>query len=234
MKSDIKSLPLYFLGSRNYVNGLSLFEEMLKAYEKRFGVSSPIDRIQNFKVNSSVTHNCRLLITEDKRNKFYGEKNSSSASIDLLRNDGKEIYLRLYEERENPVKKKIPDYDRGLYIKKEHLEKNKIQTVILHNIRDNCSLVRGIIEANFRYCVAQAQKMGITNGISWAYMKNLPWPASMVPKSTIKIRFKKKSLFYSTNIYIIRKLSIDSIDHNYGTEICFFFNNPSAARRPSL
>ena len=51
-------INFYFLGGRNYVNGLSIFEEMLKTYRLSCGVDFPhISKIKTFKINKFVRNN---------------------------------------------------------------------------------------------------------------------------------------------------------------------------------
>ncbi|MBW1793737.1 MAG: hypothetical protein JRJ38_04810 [Deltaproteobacteria bacterium] len=202
---------------------MSIFEEMLKAFFKddKFDANM-VQKLSLFKINTFIRTNCFLEILDssvDAESKIRDA--AARLDISIYNSDMK---LLLFEKKNEAVQHRLDNYDRGIYIKDERMDNDGNSTVKFNNIDDVFSLMRGIVEANYRYCVAQAAKAGVHRGVSWAYLTNFNWPRDNDLSHIDEIQFKQKSTVHSYGkTFIIRELYIDALNMDGGSDICFFF-----------
>jgi len=222
------NVPLYFLGDRTYVNGLTLFEEMLKTGIRGFlKEKGHIVRIRAFRVNRFVHSNGIIEIAETKS---MPSGRSPSAALMEIETGGGEIWQMAFQEEKggNPPERR-EDYDRGLYIRRETVEEEGYQTTFLHNVTDPFDLMRGIVESNYRYCTLQAEKMNVRHGVSWAYLRDFVWPDQGDLQGMGEVTFQKKSFIRAYgNYYIMRKVSVRNLMDQFSAEICFFYKEKTS------
>jgi hypothetical protein len=223
-----KEIDFYFLGSRNYVNGLTIFEEMIKASHDLITRSyGSIKNIHLFKIHKFVRSNCSLVILGPQDQPGYtSQEVSAIMSLGLAK--GQDIRLHLLERKE-PASARLVDYDRGVYINRENGNDIGPVSVHLRNIKSEYDLIRAIVEANYRHCVALAADHGVYQGVSWAYIKNFPWFEEAKASRVEVINFQKLSVFPARErIFFIRTFSLN-VKPEMEIEIGFFFNLPKPA-----
>jgi len=221
-------IPLFYLGKRDYVNGLTIFEEMLKSYQKIDKVSNEngfITSIKSFKINRFIRSNCFLEIKGDNASNIISRDVAAQMHILTGESGGKKLLL--FEQKRQPVVEKKEDYDRSIYIEDEYKIEDGIYLTILNNISDTFSLVRGVVEANYRYCMAEVIRTGASGRPSWAYLTNFKWPDNSDFSLYKEVKFKDKStVHHNGKCHLIRRCSVKGLNENFETEICFFFNEP--------
>lgn len=209
---------LYRLGSRDYVNGLTLFEEMIDTYLKD-KTSAGIKTIKIFKVNQFIRSDAKLYKTRDGENLDLGKP---AAVINLIDKDDQNIKLSLFIDENSATPPLLEEYDRSQYVSETFTEKD-VEKSTLNNISDFRSFIRGIIEVNHRYCCAMAAEIGINKGVSWAYLKNLDWCDEEEFAKLTRINYEQKSdMEHLGKRYVIRNLSFDQRSASKKTEVCFF------------
>ena len=100
----------------------------------------------------------------------------------------------------------------------------KKQRVFLKQINSFSDLMRGIIEANHRFCLNEAKKADLKHRASWAYLKNFRLPADITMYQNCSAEFKVMSVVdIYKKIFIIRQLKLLGLE---GTpaELCFFLD----------
>ena len=218
-----KEIKFYFLGSRNYVNGLTIFEEMLKASNDLITQSyGAIKSIQLFKINKFIRSDCSLVILSPN-DRSDQPPQEVSASITLLLANGQTLRLCLVPQKEM-VTIRLPDYDRGRYIGQENSDDAGLVSVQLHHIENEYDLMRAIVEANYRPCVALAAGRGVQRGVSWAYLKHFPWLEKQKASRVKKITYLKMLVFPTRDkIFVIKTFMLDEMP-GVEIEMGFFFN----------
>ena len=203
------NIAFYYLGSRDYVNGLTIFEESLHTFLSIDGrASRSIRRISRFNVQKFIRNNCRLKII--KNDSVSAQVLKAAARIEV-----------------DPVVKRVVDYDRSIYIENDCQTSAGETSVTLDNIEGFFSLVRGIVEANYRYCVNVAARADVHQGVSWAYLTNFNLPKDLDVSSHPNITFREKSIVRAYDkVFIIRNFSVNKLSDNDESEICFFFSDP--------
>jgi len=226
------NIPFYYLGSRDYVNGLTIFEESLQAFLSVDGrASRSIRRISRFNVHKFIRNSCRLKII--KNDSVVAQVREAAARIEVVMDDDTNWKLLLFERKNDPVVERVADYDRSIYIESECHTSAQETTVMLDNIRDFFSLVRGIVEANYRYCVNVAARANVHQGVSWAYLTNFRRPKDLDVSSHPDITFREKSTVRAYDkVFIIRNFSINKLSENDESEICFFYSDPGNNKNP--
>ncbi|MGD8447464.1 MAG: hypothetical protein PVI94_28440 [Desulfobacterales bacterium] len=221
------NIPFYYLGSRDYVNGLTIFEESLQTFLSIDGrASRSIRRISRFNVQKFIRNNCRLKII--KNDSVSAQVRKAAARIEVVTYDNTNWKLLLFERKNDPVVKRVADYDRSIYIESECQTSASETSVTLDNIEDFFSLVRGIVEANYRYCVNVAVRADVHQGVSWAYLTNFNQPKDIDVSSHPVITFGEKSIVRAYDkVFIIRNFSVNKLSGNDESEICFFFSDPN-------
>jgi len=218
-------MDLFYLGERDYVNGLTLFEEMLKSFIKCFSrkVKLPF-LVTNFKVNKFVRHNAELVYYQSGDIQFYSRLKKASARIDVETTEDSYILL-LFENNDFPVKRWLSDYDRSVYIKKAFTDNVGNTTVSLINLNDTYGLLRGIIEANHRYVTEEARKVGGEKSVSFAYLTNFKCLDKIGISQVNDVNFKVTSDFvvYDRR-FIIRSFHIEGLGDDLDSELCFFIS----------
>ncbi len=228
-----KNISLYFLGKRNYVNGLTLFEEMLNTFLICTGGDLfRLTGIIRFEIFRFLRYNCSFEFYEIIDHKKFKYRNPVSR-MDILYSN---IPYRLlfYENRNSPVDSRKEDYPRDIYLESETAEKNGFLDVNLTNIFDLYSLVRGIVESNFRYCRKIAQYDGIDEGVSWAYLNGFRFLEETDFSRVDKVSFFRKSVVHSPQkVFIVREIMIEKLGIQTGCDICFFYNKGSKTSKPA-
>jgi hypothetical protein len=218
-----KDINFYFLGNRNYVNGLSIFEEILKTYLNDFGSGlSPLSKIKTFKINKFVRNNSWIEVynSEDVRNNPKIRK--ASARIDFLTFED-QISILLFEKKGEPVKSRLKEYDRGQYLAKLTHFKDDSSVAEIVNFNDSFDFMRGIVEANFRFVNKKAAQLGKQAKSSWAYLINFDFFDMTTIPSKLTVHFKFDNSYEAYERYfIIRKLRIEKLQNDSITEMCFF------------
>lgn len=222
----MSQIPFYFLGSRDYVNGLTIFEESLRAFlQDDRTASRNIKKIKRFNINQFIRTNCKLAIVESP--KAVTKARLAAARMDIEMNDETLWKLLLFELMNEPVSKRLEDYDRSIYINEEFNITDSQSTVRLNNITDPFTLMRGIVEASYRHCIRLASKVGIKQGISWAYLKNFSWPNGVDYSGYTDIKFKDKPpVRIYDKIFIVRNFYVKESGADPKSEICFFYADP--------
>ena len=82
--------------------------------------------------------------------------------------------------------------------------------------------MRGIIEANHRFCLNEAKKIGLRHKASWAYLKNFRMSAFTQKHQSYSVEFDMKSLVdLYEKIFIIRQIKLLGLE-DIPAELCFF------------
>jgi hypothetical protein len=223
MQSKSFRLNLCFLGQRDYVNGLTLFEEMLTSFCRLTGQSvAKIENIDYFKVNNFVRNDC-LFSTQLEYEFSADELKSSAAMLNLSAGGQKHICL-LHQIKSAQVVKRLPDYDRAHYIKNIIDKECERQSVFLKEINSITDLIRGIIEANHRFCLNEAKKAGLKLRASWAYLKNFRMPVNIKKIKNCSVEFDTISIVdIYEKIFIIRQIKLWGVGDT-PAELCFFLD----------
>ena len=223
MQNKTLRLNLYFLGQRNYVNGLTLFEKMLGSFCWLTGQTvAKIESIDYFKINNFVRSDC-LFSTKSESEYSADELKSSVAMLNLSSGGRKHVCL-LHQINGAQVVNHLPDYNRTQYIKHIVNVKSERQRVILKKIRSFTDLIRGIIEANHRFCLQMAKKSGLQQRASWAYLRNFHMPPNIQKYQNFSIDFDMRSLVdLYEKIFIIRQIKLLGLEDN-PAELCFFLD----------
>jgi hypothetical protein len=218
----LMDINLYFLGNRDYVNGLSIFEEMLKSYLLSCGADvSHISKIKTFKINKFIRNNSWIELYKPAEIRKNPKIRKASARLDLLTDRG-EVSILLFEKND-PVKTRLKEYDRGQYLAKlSHFPDDSSIAEII-NFTDIFELMRGIIEANFRFVNEKAAQMEKTGSASWVYLSNFDFFEMANAPSKLTACFRLDSTYEAyQKFFIIRSLQIEKFQENIISEICFF------------
>ncbi|MDA3898053.1 MAG: hypothetical protein PF482_18115, partial [Desulfobacteraceae bacterium] len=164
-------------------------------------------------------HNCYLETLKSNVPVGWNSKNAASKMNILVGNDLYKLFL--FEKEDSKVNEHVKDYDRSIYIQKEAWKSGESYSVRLCNINNIFSLMRGIIEANYRYCIHHRNKLGSDKKVSFAYLKGLSIPLS----NTVGLKLYNKSTVRSRgDVFIVNKIH-DERSHNICcSEICFFYS----------
>jgi hypothetical protein len=218
-----KEINFYFLGSRNYVNGLTIFEEMLKASQDLITQSyGPLKSIHLFKINKFIRSNCSLVILAPHEQPEHTPQ-EASALMTLRLVNGPDLRLFLLE-KEEMVTARLADYDRGRYIGSENADVAGLVSVGLRHIHSEYDLMRAIVEANYRHCVALAAAQGVHQGVSWAYLKDFPWLEKEEASRVRTVNFRNLSVFPTRErLFVIRTFLLD-VRPQAEAEMGFFFD----------
>jgi len=219
-------VPLYFLGKRDYVNGLTIFEEMIETFIDAIGSSlNELKSIRSFKIASFVRHDCGLEIWKEGSSSSRNVKNAV-ARMNVATKDANYILL-LFEYEDHQVTERYRDYDRSRYIQAESDKSGESFRVTLENVHDVFTLMRGIVEADFRYCNEQASKANIPGYASWAYLTDFYCPREENYVDLGEIQFVHKSTIRSSGkIFMMSEIYNNTFQKDQCAEICFFFNEP--------
>lgn len=223
MQRKTLRLNVYFLGSRNYVNGLTLFEEMLSSFGRLTGRTvTDIESIDYFKVNSFIRSDC--LFTTKLESKFSPDEIQSAAALLSISSGGRKHVCLLHKISGARVENHLPDYDRAKYIKQIVDVEIKKERVFLKQINSFSDLMRGIIEANHRFCLNEAKKAGLKHRASWAYIKNFRLPTDINRYQNCSVEFEEMSVVdIYRKIFIIRQLKLLGLEST-PAELCFFLD----------
>ncbi len=216
-------LKLYYLGDRDYVNGLTLFEESLRyffSYMKIDDLSKAVVRL--FKVTKFIRTHVHLEIGHRNDREQRLKIKDSSGQIDLA--IGHEEYrLLLFSTASESKPVTDPEYNRGVYVKKDiHYADGRTEAVF-HNVRDSYELLRGVIEVNQRFTVSYAPQMGLQKSRYWGYMTNYKLVDPSQLTEEVKAVFTlKQTVQQQLRTLIIRGVSIPILAADNETDLCFF------------
>jgi len=219
---DRLDINFYFLGSRNYVNGLSIFEEILKTYLKTRGADlSFISKLKIFKINQFIRNNAWIEIYRPAEIRNNPKITKASARLDLLTDDG-EVSILLFEKID-PVVRRIDDYDRGQYLTKLSHFPDASSTVEIVNFDDIYGLMRGVIEANYRFVTEKTAQAGKAGSASWAYLTNFDFFEMADTTSKLRTSFTLDSTYKAyQKLFFIRTVRIETPQKDVISELCFF------------
>ena len=215
-------IALHYLGTREYVNGLTLFEAMLQAFTRQHPVAAPIE-VALFKVTQFVHTDCRLeVIPADERG--AASVRTAAARVELTA--GAEAFtLLLVPLAERPVTERRDDYDRTAYVEEVLRDAAGTAYARFRNVGDAYDLLRGLIEVNHQLTRAESMALGVDENPSWAYMTHyrlLP-PADLVDLP--QARFTTKGITNAQGRrYTIRTVEVSGWARPM--ELCFFTRVP--------
>lgn len=216
-------LDLYYLGNRDYVNGLTLFEEMLKGYSKfpHPDIAAP-SMIKLFQVNRFIRNDVSIEIYKSKDIKKHPILKAASARIDL-RTLLSDFSILLFEKPGQSVTKQISDYDRGIYIEEAEHSKNGGSFAKLANIKNVFDLMRAIVEVNYRFVKEDSKNTGKNDTPSWAYSSNFLFYDKLEVSRISTVHYKLKNIYeaYGKRFYI-RTVHIEGRKGDIISDICFF------------
>lgn len=227
-------LALYFLGKRDYVNGLTLFEEMLKPILADFrSIVSHPTYIKLFKVNNFIRTHAWVEVYRTRDIKYQPKLKMASARIDFL-SDKDDYTLLLFEKSDKRVTKRVEDYDRGVYVAEYKTLGDKSTVAKLAHLKNTFDLVRGIVEVNHRYVTKESGKMDIYGGAFFAYLTCFPFLSESTVSGVDMIHFDFKNIVYAhERRFLTRTVRIEGVKNVHDTEICFFTDIPETERNES-
>ena len=185
-------VPLYFLGSRNYVNGLTLFEEMINPH--RLGEllgSRSIASIKQFKISRFFRSHGVLSAHLGAEAVAVAHPNPG-AMMHVALEDGTPMRLYLDDAPNGPEPDRSPNIDRGVYLQQTARRQDGSRDVSLRAITGLRTLMRGVVEASFQHCVERAAGEGVSTGVSWAYLSNFTCPTDYSHASAQELQFAEK------------------------------------------
>jgi hypothetical protein len=218
------TLDLFYLGRRDYVNGLTLFEEMLKAFMQSTG-SRP-EHVHRFQIQKWVRTDAVLEC--HRTPELRGDRRAREASVRLdLRAGNDQFSLLLFPQPNSPIDSRLDEYDRKAYIESIREKSTGVTDTRLAKVQNMFDLVRGIVEANYQYVLREAATMGIERGVSWAYLNDFPFLTDEQARKSLNLRFDEPKIFDAGgNRYYVRSLSFLALDRCGPAEICYFFALP--------
>ena len=220
----LTNINFYFLGTRDYVNGLSIFEEMLKTYLQTCSKDvSHIAKIKTFKINKFITNNSWIEFYNSAGIERNPKIKRASARIDLLTENGR-ISILLFEKND-PVKTRLKEYDRGQYLTNVSHYPDDSTLAEISNCNDIFEVTRGIVEANFRFVNQKARTLGKQVRSSWAYLTDFDisrFKNFNSHKITARFELNRHYAAYD-KFFVIRTLQIRNFQKEAFSEICFFF-----------
>ena len=217
-------LELFYLGPRDYVNGLTLVEEMLAGYMRVSGKRP--EHIKKFQINKWVRTHAHLECWETARLRGNRRVREASARIDLRTGDAAESLL-LFAEASAPVTERIEEYDRKAYVASASDDNSGETIAQLANINNITDLLRGVVEVNHQYVIRQAAEVGVEKGVSWAYMTGFPYLLDDSARETLSLQYGVPKMFDAKGLrYSVRTFHLDgAMGENEGA-MCFFFPLP--------
>lgn len=220
-------IPFYFLGLRSYVNGLTLFEEMIKTYlDWKQEHDTWIKAVEVFRINHFVRNACHLEIYQanlPQRDNVL----RAAARMKIHTANSDTAHLLLMEKDEQPVLTTRQDYDRDQYILSETDDSMISDEATLCKASDLYTLMRGIVEVNYRHCCNKALEWNVSSGVSWAYLNHFICPTLDPDAESINVSFSKGSLItLPDKIFIVRHFQIMGHTSSQQAEMGFFFDLP--------
>lgn len=218
-----RPISLYSLGARDYVNGLTLFEETIKEFLAHVKTLPRADlKIDLFKVTSFVRDSTQMLVSHLNDAALREHMPRASVRFDLELAGNPYRILLVPEDREGPLPNR-PDYDRQVYVRQDEHRTDGTSSAVLQNIHDCYDLLRGIVEVNQRYTVLHAPHRGLPASRYWAYMTNYLCRLDASFPDAIEAEFSlKKSFQIRGRTLIVRAVRVPSHDSDIDMELCFF------------
>ncbi len=218
-------LKLYFLGPRDYVNGLTMFEEMVKAF-----LSYPSPRvvrptlIRQFRFNRFLRAHARMeiLATPPGHPPQQPVLKGENARVDLM-TPGAEFTLLLLEKPEEPVAASMPEYDRGVYISRQEGLPDGTTRAQMANVDDPFELLRGIIEVMQRITNKELQALTGRPKSYWGYIKGYPFLPDEEAAGVRSVLFEKSSIIKGRDrMFAVRQVRLEDLEGSAPAEICYF------------
>ncbi len=216
-------LKLFYLGDRDYVNGLTLVEESLKyffSYMKIDDLSNVVLRM--YKVMKFIRTDARLEISyqSDKEQRLKIRDSAGQIEIEVG-DDSYRLLLFSMNFESKPIIK--PEYDRAVYVKTDNHNVDGSTEAVLQNIKNSYDLLRGIVEVNQRFSVLHTPRMDLPKCKYWAYMTNykLLNPAQL--SKEIEISFTLGTVVRQPDrTLIIRNVLVPILERENEIILCFF------------
>jgi len=222
------NLDFVYLGSRNYVNGLTIFEEMIKAFMlfENTAISRPT-YIKQFKVKEFLRTNARMEILMPQsglENIFmHPWLKTANGRIDLFTAQKKAFVLLLFGKPDEPVNKSAEEYDRGNYISDQKIFKDRSAVSKLTNLGNVFDLLRGIVEVNQRLSNKDIKELINRNKSYWAYMKDFKFVNTSELYQVREIHFSPPVFVHGlSRVFTIRKVKIMGLAGAPVLEIGYF------------
>jgi hypothetical protein len=219
--------PLYRLGERFYVNGLSIIEELVRSYDKEISRTDIITNIKLFKFNGFVTKNSTVyyIPSGDK----FNPKKTPDAMMSFDTELGSNHKFLIYQNVNEPDAIQVPDMDRSKYIENESLTDDHNDSIELKNIYDPNDFFRALIESNNRFSKRIAKNDGVESGTAWAHLRNFKYPSLLECRDIKQINYKfisKRQI--GDTVFLLRKFNLSGSKEIFDSEICFFYKLPSS------
>lgn len=220
-------LDLFYLGERDYVNGLTLLEEMLAAYARLSGKRP--DFIKKFQVNKWVRTDAEMQAHDSETVRRNPRLREAAVRIDLTAG-GPPVTLLLFGIDDKPVDARIEEYDRAAYVAEAKDTAGGGTAARLANIGGMVDLMRGVVEVNHQYVTRTSAEIGINKGISWAYLTNFPYLGDGEARAVLEVAFDPPTVFNARgHRYTVRRVKLPGRTTSPDAEMCFFTPLPPAA-----
>ena len=166
-----KDLHLYFLGTRDYVNGITILEEMVSAFATEVPGPGTPNGLKMLRLNHFTRTQACLVVTTAK----VKPSPECAAVCDIATEDG-DVRLLLLPYPDRPVTERREDYDRSLHIGSNESLDEQTRRVHLRAEQGMAGMfqrIRGIVEATYR---AELERCRGPRP-SLVYLKDFPWLA---------------------------------------------------------
>jgi len=166
-----KDLHLYFLGTRDYVNGVTIFEEMVSAFLSEAPMAGTPKRLKMLRLNHFTRSHARLIVEEAK----VKTAPECAAVCDIATSD-RDVRLLLVPHLDQPVTERRDDYDRSLHIGVDEGLDEQTRRVLLRAEQGTVGMfqrIRGLVEVTYRAELKECKRFRP----SLVYLKDFPWLA---------------------------------------------------------
>lgn len=210
-------LPLYTLGGRPYVNGLTLLEEALAGTARATGQRPTA--VLRFQAQRFVRAHARLAVAP-KATADRQRVRRAAARLDLQLPNGPVVAL-VEPLDDAPVEVDRAEYDRAAYVPALTPAADGALTARLDRIGGMVDLLRAGIEAMHRVETARVRGEGNPGRVSWAWLKRLPWLPDAEAAEVRSIRYDPPRFLPGRGVqYVLRDLAL--ADGPSATEVAMF------------
>lgn len=216
-------LELYYLDDRDYVNGLTLFEESMRSICGFLNVNPlPPLVVQQFKMMKFIRTHAHLELYHLNDIAQRSRLRYASALLDLAI-DEVEYRALLFPEDAKTGPVTVQSYDRSGYVKEAEHHNDGTSRAIIHNVRNSYELLRGVIEVNQRFTVKHAPRMGIPASRFWGYMTGYRFTDPQSIPKEIEVDFHLKQVMpQKDSSMIVRAVDMPTLADMTEFELCFF------------
>lgn len=228
---ELMDLGLYYLGGRDYVNGLTVFERMMQVFmASSFGQGAMPVHVELFKLNHFVRNHCHMEVMPAGTKGIGPKFRDAAARIDVSSEAGAHVLL-LFQENGRPVTERKEDCDRTRYIRNVTQSGEGEAVASFQHVSDAFDLLRGIVEVNQQLTKAEAKRLGFDGSPSWAYMTHYFLQDMTSPSESIEASFSSQGVVISRgNIYTTRTVRLNGVLNQLPMALCFFFPVQPAQR----